>query len=60
MSGFIGQAGGESLGNLHCLLHEALKADIVIINRHLGSDLGIQPLAVGSEQRHLVPSTRGR
>ncbi len=41
MSGFVGQVGCESLENLHSLLHEALKADIVIINSHFGSDLGI-------------------
>ncbi len=60
MSGFSWWAGGESLGNPYSPLHEALQADIVIINIHLDFDLGTSALAVGSYQRHLVRSTRGR
>ncbi len=62
MSGYVRLTGLERLGDLYGLLHKVLQTDIILIDRHLGSDLRICffPSTWGRQSTELQSIITGR
>ncbi len=57
-AGIGGMASRQTLGDSVGFLHEAFQSNGVVKYRHLGADIGIQPLPIHADESRFVPTTK--
>ncbi len=59
MCGLVLVTSGNALRNVASVLHETFPSHVVVEDRHLGTNTGIQPQTKGIQHRGLIPSAGG-